>query len=308
MKPYGLTTLQYTTLSVLGRRGELSNAQLARRAYMTPQSMSEVHRRAREEGPDRAKPASEPPARLPGGTDREGRQVLGRVQRGGRRARARDARGPRAPHQERKPPERALSAPSGAARRLPARSYRRLSGSLMLPTEEEAMGVLDGKAAIVTGLGAWDRARGRELLAEHGARVLISDLDADVAQQAAAEIGGETAVFGGDLTRTAFPRRSSRGSRRVRTARHRRQQRRLHLGRNGAQDERRAVPRDARDPHRRPVQGAPRRGAVPREPGKADGKRAERSSARSSTSPRSRARRATSARSTTRRRRPGSSG
>src|SRR3954447_24316357 len=42
VKPYGLTTLQYTTLSVLGRRGELSNAQLARRAYMTPQSMSEV--------------------------------------------------------------------------------------------------------------------------------------------------------------------------------------------------------------------------------------------------------------------------
>ena len=40
--PYGLTTLQYTTLSVLGRRGELSNAQLARRSYMTPQSMSEV--------------------------------------------------------------------------------------------------------------------------------------------------------------------------------------------------------------------------------------------------------------------------
>lgn len=42
VKPYGLTTLQYTTLSVLGGRGELSNAQLARRAYMTPQSMSEV--------------------------------------------------------------------------------------------------------------------------------------------------------------------------------------------------------------------------------------------------------------------------
>ena len=42
VKPYGLTTLQYTTLSVLGRRGSLSNAQLARRSYMTPQSMSEV--------------------------------------------------------------------------------------------------------------------------------------------------------------------------------------------------------------------------------------------------------------------------
>ncbi|MGZ6670562.1 MAG: VIT1/CCC1 transporter family protein [Solirubrobacteraceae bacterium] len=43
MRPYGLTTLQYTTLSVLNRHGApLSNAQLARRAYMTPQAMSEV--------------------------------------------------------------------------------------------------------------------------------------------------------------------------------------------------------------------------------------------------------------------------
>ena len=42
VRPYGLTTLQYTTLSVLGRRGALSTAQLARRSYMTPQSMSEV--------------------------------------------------------------------------------------------------------------------------------------------------------------------------------------------------------------------------------------------------------------------------
>jgi DNA-binding MarR family transcriptional regulator len=43
VRPHGLTTLQYTTLSVLHRHGQpLSNAQLARRAYMTPQSMSEV--------------------------------------------------------------------------------------------------------------------------------------------------------------------------------------------------------------------------------------------------------------------------
>ena len=43
VRPYDLTTLQYTTLSVLGARGQpLSNAQLARRAYMTPQSMIEV--------------------------------------------------------------------------------------------------------------------------------------------------------------------------------------------------------------------------------------------------------------------------
>ena len=39
---HGLTVLQYTTLSILGYRGELSNAQLARRAYMSPQAMSEV--------------------------------------------------------------------------------------------------------------------------------------------------------------------------------------------------------------------------------------------------------------------------
>ena len=43
VRPYGLTTLQYTTLTVLHRHGApLSNAQLARRAYMTPQAMSEV--------------------------------------------------------------------------------------------------------------------------------------------------------------------------------------------------------------------------------------------------------------------------
>jgi DNA-binding MarR family transcriptional regulator len=41
--PYGLTTLQFTTLSVLARHGApLSTSQLARRSLMTPQSMSEV--------------------------------------------------------------------------------------------------------------------------------------------------------------------------------------------------------------------------------------------------------------------------
>ena len=42
LRPHGLTTLQYTTLSVLGRREGLTNAQLARRSYMTAQSMNEV--------------------------------------------------------------------------------------------------------------------------------------------------------------------------------------------------------------------------------------------------------------------------
>ena len=42
VRPYGLTWQQYTLLSVLRARGGLSNAQLARRSFITPQSMSEV--------------------------------------------------------------------------------------------------------------------------------------------------------------------------------------------------------------------------------------------------------------------------
>jgi DNA-binding MarR family transcriptional regulator len=38
----GLSVNQYTTLSVLARRSGLSNAQLARRALVSPQSMNEV--------------------------------------------------------------------------------------------------------------------------------------------------------------------------------------------------------------------------------------------------------------------------
>src|SRR3954469_16468153 len=63
------------------------------------------------------------------------------------------------------------------------------------------MGVLDGKAAIVTGSARGIGRATAELLAEHGARVLINDLDGDVAEQAASEIQGETAVFSGDLTK-----------------------------------------------------------------------------------------------------------
>jgi 3-oxoacyl-[acyl-carrier protein] reductase len=63
------------------------------------------------------------------------------------------------------------------------------------------VGVLDGKAAIVTGSARGIGRATAELLAEQGARVLINDLDADVAEQASSEIAGETAVFGGDLTK-----------------------------------------------------------------------------------------------------------
>jgi 3-oxoacyl-[acyl-carrier protein] reductase len=63
------------------------------------------------------------------------------------------------------------------------------------------VGVLDGKAAIVTGSARGIGRATAELLAEHGAKVLVNDLDGDVAEEAAGEIQGETAVFAGDLTK-----------------------------------------------------------------------------------------------------------
>jgi 3-oxoacyl-[acyl-carrier protein] reductase len=67
------------------------------------------------------------------------------------------------------------------------------------------MGVLDGKSAIVTGSARGIGRATAELLVEHGAQVLINDLDADVAAQASGEIAGETAVFAGDLTKPGVP-------------------------------------------------------------------------------------------------------
>jgi 3-oxoacyl-[acyl-carrier protein] reductase len=63
------------------------------------------------------------------------------------------------------------------------------------------MGVLDGKAAIVTGSARGIGRATAELLASQGAQVLINDLDGDIAEQASKEIAGETAVFSGDLTK-----------------------------------------------------------------------------------------------------------
>ena len=67
------------------------------------------------------------------------------------------------------------------------------------------MGVLDGKAAIVTGSARGIGRATAELLAEQGAQVLINDLDGDVAEEAAGEIDGQTAVFAGDLTKEGVP-------------------------------------------------------------------------------------------------------
>jgi 3-oxoacyl-[acyl-carrier protein] reductase len=67
------------------------------------------------------------------------------------------------------------------------------------------MALLEDKVAIVTGSARGIGRATAELLSEHGARVLINDLDADVAEQTAAEISGETLVFGGDLTKPGVP-------------------------------------------------------------------------------------------------------
>ncbi|MGO9822307.1 MAG: SDR family NAD(P)-dependent oxidoreductase [Solirubrobacteraceae bacterium] len=67
------------------------------------------------------------------------------------------------------------------------------------------MTVLDGKVAIVTGSARGIGRATAELLIEHGAKVLINDLDGDVAEQTSSEIDGETIVFAGDLTHAGVP-------------------------------------------------------------------------------------------------------
>jgi len=77
----------------------------------------------------------------------------------------------------------------------------------VIPTTEKEtrMGVLDDKVAIVTGSARGIGRATAELLSEQGAKVVINDLDADVAQETADAIKGETTVFGGDLTKGDAP-------------------------------------------------------------------------------------------------------
>jgi 3-oxoacyl-[acyl-carrier protein] reductase len=67
------------------------------------------------------------------------------------------------------------------------------------------MGLLDGKSAIITGSARGIGRATAELFVREGAKVLVNDIDGDVAEQAAGEIEGETAVFAGDLTEPGVP-------------------------------------------------------------------------------------------------------
>ncbi len=67
------------------------------------------------------------------------------------------------------------------------------------------MGLLDGKAAIITGSARGIGRATAERFSQEGARVMINDIDGDVAEQAAGEIEGETAVYAGDLTKPGVP-------------------------------------------------------------------------------------------------------
>src|SRR4029450_6672534 len=74
---YGLTTLQFTTLSVLSRHGApLSTSQLARRAFMTPQSMSEVIHALERKGLIKRNPHPNHRRTLPATLTAKGRRVL----------------------------------------------------------------------------------------------------------------------------------------------------------------------------------------------------------------------------------------
>lgn len=70
------------------------------------------------------------------------------------------------------------------------------------------MKLVEGKVAIITGSGRGIGAATSKLLAAHGARVIVSDLDEAPANEVATAIqavGGEAAIFTGDVTDPDFP-------------------------------------------------------------------------------------------------------
>ena len=74
---HGLTALQFTTLSVLNRHGTpLSSSQLARRSFMTAQSMHEVTHRLEQAGLIKRNPHPNHRRKLPASLTPKGRRVL----------------------------------------------------------------------------------------------------------------------------------------------------------------------------------------------------------------------------------------
>jgi DNA-binding MarR family transcriptional regulator len=78
--PHGLTVPQYTALSILHDRAGLSNAQLARRSYVTPQSMNEVIAALERDGLVTRSPAANHGRVLEMKLTDAGTEVLGRCE------------------------------------------------------------------------------------------------------------------------------------------------------------------------------------------------------------------------------------
>src|SRR5215211_4856002 len=88
---------------------------------------------------------------------------------------------------------------------MPGFLFAKSHPCLVVVERSPPVGVLDGKAAVVTGSARGIGRATAELLAEHGARVLVNDLDGDAAEQAAGEMGDEAVSFAGDLTQEGVP-------------------------------------------------------------------------------------------------------
>jgi 3-oxoacyl-[acyl-carrier protein] reductase len=67
------------------------------------------------------------------------------------------------------------------------------------------MGDLDGKVAIITGSGRGIGLATARKLASEGARLVINDLDAEVARAAVLEFGDDAVAHAGDMTRPGIP-------------------------------------------------------------------------------------------------------